>query len=162
MLRNPKFARILVPNVRRTMTTLTFTYTWSKWDEGPLQGFADNSASSSPLKFVKTASDRVFAGDFTGKGWDESLMVYHAMPEGQYSATYSGLVHVQGEWGGKEGEAVFVVTGRYTDEAGPVGEWRLDEKSATGCWAGKKAAGGDGMDGGNRKVMRVTLRVHDA
>ncbi|KZO97005.1 hypothetical protein CALVIDRAFT_563230 [Calocera viscosa TUFC12733] len=144
------------------MTTLAFTYTWSKWDEGPLTGFAHSLPSSSPLKFTKIASDRVFAGDFTGTGWDESVMVYHPMPEGEYSATYSGLVHVRGKVGEEEGEAVFLVQGRYTDAEGPVSEWRLDEKSASGCWAGKRAAGGDGRSEGDKKVMLVRLRVHDA
>jgi len=144
------------------MATLTFTYTWSKWDEGALDAFALSSPTPSALKFVKIASDRVFTGDFTGTGWDESVMVYHPTPAGEYSATYAGLVHVQGELGGVRGEAVFVVQGVYTDEEGPVSQWRLDERSATGAWEAKKAVGGDRRVEGDKKVMQVVLRVHDA
>ena len=128
----------------------------TSWDEKPI---AD---AGSPLKITRVRTERTFTGQLEGKGVAEYVMVYHPSDPSvtdphAMSASYSGVMIFQGKLdGSEEGEVVLITAGTF--EGAAIGEWVVDEKTATGGLKGIKGKGGYNSKGMTGTEVWVDLQ----
>lgn len=106
------------------------TFTVTAWDEDTY------TELDGKTKLTKAAVGYRLSGDIEGDATWSALMYYRA----DGTAEYTGLQHLTGQIGGREGTCVMVADGTFADGAAR-GTWRVIEGSGTGALAGLRGTG---------------------
>ena len=106
------------------------TFTVTAWDEDTY------TELDGKTKLTKAAVGYRLSGDIEGDATWSALMYYRA----DGTAEYTGLQHLTGQIGGREGTCVMVADGTFADGAAR-GTWRVIEGSGTGALAGLRGSG---------------------
>jgi Protein of unknown function (DUF3224) len=106
------------------------TFTVTSWEEDTYTEL-DGKA-----KLTKAMVGYRFSGDIEGDATWAAVMCYR----GDGTAEYTGIQHLTGRIGGREGTCVMVADGTFADGEARGG-WRVIEGSGTGVLAGLRGSG---------------------
>jgi Protein of unknown function (DUF3224) len=113
------------------------TFSVTSWDEDTYQKL-DGKA-----KLTKATVGYHLSGDIEGHATWAAVMCY----KDDGTAEYTGIQHLTGRIGGREGTCVMVADGTFADGEARGG-WRVIEGSGTGALAGLRGSGSSVAAGG--------------
>jgi hypothetical protein len=119
------------------MARVEGTFTVTSWEEDTYQELAGQA------KLTKAMVGYHLSGGIEGNATWAAVMCYR--DDG--TAEYTGLQHVTGQVGGRDGSCVMVADGSYADGEARI-TWRVIEGSGTGALAGLRGSGSSVAAGG--------------